>query len=161
MFKKIKIGLITVILVLITLVFANEWLWRIVTFDTGGVNTGELLSGITDTSDVFRIIKTSGGKEIYPETFSFLLWATEGANTDSTNVAYVLHLSNDQTYWHSYGTLGTLTSTQGSSAETTVDDKIFTDSAQFKYGRVLITSSAEVDDTLTCGVQLSLDYSNY
>ena len=143
-------------------VTAAIWDYDVVKWNSGSVSSTGLITTGKDTSDAFDLTYSErvsrGRQDQYPSETNFLLWATEGTNTDSTNVAFTLEMSNDQTYWVSYGALITLTSTTGASAETTVGKKRITDLPKFKYGRVIATLALPAGDTLSVGAQVSKLY---
>ena len=157
---KNKLTLVLLILMSVFLVVPITAQEYVIEWNTGADSTAGLITTGKDTSDWFPITyKRAGGLTGYPETLSFLLWAEQGANTDSTNCSFALQLSNDKSYLHNYGTLGTLTASDVSVA--TVDDKIMTDMALFKYGRVIVTLALPAGDTLTVGAQKTMDFPAY
>jgi len=158
--KLFNIMLIMVFTLL--LVFGAVWDYNVVKWNSGSVSSTGLITTGSDTSDVFDFTYsergTKGRQYQYPEEINFIIWATEGANTDSTNVSFTLDLSNDQTYWVNYGALGTLTSSTAASAETTTGEKRITDLPKFKYGRIRATLALPAGDTLSIGAQVSKLY---
>jgi len=152
--------ILLVLLVLVSFSFAQEWNWQVISWNSGDATSDTLITTGIDTSDWFTI--ASGGafaKQKMPETLSFLLWADQTVSTDSTQVAFALQLSNDKTYLHNYGTLATLS---GGTTDIQVDDKIATDFALFKYGRIIATCALAAGDSLaSIGAQVSKDFSNY
>jgi len=148
--------------ILLVVVLAGSWTWIPLTWNTNEASVTDFITAETDTSDVFALAKLDEFQKnwLMPETMSFLFWVTEGANTDTINVTFSLQLSNDQTYWHDYGTLVQITDS-GDSAQTVIDDIIKTDFGLFKYGRVHAISATGAGDTLSFGGDVTLDYSNY
>lgn len=148
-----------------TLLFVSGAVWDydVVQWNSGDDYSDTLLTTNSDTSDAFDLSFSErvsrGRQDQYPEEISILLWATEGANSDSTKVTWALDLSNDQTYWYSYGTLATQTSTTGDTATTSVTNiSLSTDTLLLKYGRLRATLAVAAGDTLTIGAQVSKLY---
>lgn len=143
-------------------VFAAVWDYDVIKWNSGSVSSTGLITTGKDTSDVFDLTyseRTARGRQYqYPEEINFMIWATESAGTDSTNVAFTLDLSNDQTYWINYGTLGTLISATSDPAATTTGKKRITDLPKFKYGRIRATLALPAGDTLSIGAQVSKLY---
>jgi len=157
-----KLALLFVGLLVAVLLFAGDWVYTELAWNTGEVSVTGLIDAEVDTSDVFALAKQGEYQNWEaPETLSFLFWATENSiGSDSTNVVFSLQLSNDLVYWHDYGTLTTITNTTADTGATTIDDIIKTDFALFKWGRVHIESASGAGDTVSVGGGLTLDYSN-
>lgn len=156
-----KLALLFVSLFVVALLFAAEWVYIPITWNTGESSVTGFVVGDIDTSDVFKMAKQGIYQNwLVPETLSFLFWSTENVTGDSVDITFSLQLSNDQVYWHDYGTLLNLMSAGGTGI-TVVDDIIKTDFALFKWGRIHAISAAASLDTVSFGADVTLDYSNY
>lgn len=163
--KNLKIFLLAlVVLLLIVPVTAQTFDYQTVFWNTQATSvTGQVVSDV-DTSDTFTLINEVRGKDLIPETCSFLLWVTENATADSSDVDFTLELSNDETYWFAYGALATVVSVTGT-ATTTTGNKLLhlitgstddTNYPGFKYGRIIATVASSTGiDTLSYGAQFN------
>lgn len=154
-----KFSLLFVILLLVMPLFSGDGIYEYeaLSFD----HATSVVSTDTDTSDVFTIYRTQaiqGPRKmtagmVYPTKLSFLLYAVENSNSDSSKVYFYLDLSNDQTYWYANGIIDSVVSVSGT-ATTTVEAASVISFPYFKYGRIR-TLAAMGSDTCSIGVQVN------
>ncbi len=122
----------------------------------GGSATATLIAAANDTSDVFTVFskfKMNGyTKERAPATIAWLVHATEGTNTDSTNVTFYVDWGNTTTGPWIADTIGSTTASDATAA--TVTGLKMTDNVFTFYGRVRADGAAASGDTVVVGAQL-------
>ncbi len=122
----------------------------------GGSATATIIAAAGDTSDVFQMsnqyrINDSNQNRV-PSALSWIMYATEGDNTDSTNATFYVDWSNDQTIW----TVDTIGSVLASDATLpTVMSLKMTDNPQALFGRVRVFGAAASGDTMVVGGTLT------
>jgi len=123
--KFIKSILLLALFSLILVGPVNAGDFDIVTGLWDGVATSTLVTDGKDTTDTITLTRKVKGRLQYPDRLSFSMRATE-ATGDTTQLVLALDLSNDGTYWYSYGTLATISSLTGDNT-TTVAEKVLKD----------------------------------
>lgn len=157
---KKMFSILAIFILLLAVGYSYFWNSGTVKWEGESISESIITTG-KDTSDVFDfVVKEQGGKGVQyrmPDEITFMTYAIEGAHSDSTNVKFALYLSNDQTYWYSYGNIDTLTSVHTDTAKTTVGYCKPT-LPKFRYGKFIVTGAAGSGDTVTVGVQMSKYY---
>ena len=122
---KLKSLFIVLLLALFLVAPVQAGEFDIVTGLWDGSSTATIVTNGKDTTDTITLTRKVKGRLQYPDRLSFSMRATE-ATGDTTQVVFALDLSNDGTYWYSYGTLATLSSLTGDNT-TTVAEKVLKD----------------------------------
>lgn len=115
-----------------------------------------------DTTAVFKFKQG----EYYPDRLSFITIGIESAGSDSMDNDFTLYLSNDQTYWYSWGIVETLLSTTTAASTVVGSNTIglapgITDADEFGaylYGRFIVTPGTADADTTTCKIQMTRQF---
>ena len=164
--RNLKIfGLVAILVILMIVpVTAQTFDYQTVFWNTEATSVTLQVVTDVDTSDTITLINEVRGKDLIPETCSFLMWVTEYGVGDSSDVDFVLQLSNDETYWYSYGALATVASVTGIGTTTTGNKLLHlitgstddTNYPGFKYGRIIATVASSTGiDTLSYGAQFN------
>jgi hypothetical protein len=124
-----------------------------------GTSTSDALVN-SDLVDTTATIVLKQG-DMYPSRITFLSIAIEGANSDSSSTTFALDLSNDRTYWYSWGTLESIVSTATAAQTLTGSNTVglapyVTDGDEigsYNFARIRATKAVAGADTNTCKLQ--------
>jgi len=150
MFNKFKTLFLVLTLVFFGIGSAQAGDFDIITGLFDGSSTATLVNAEVGTTATITLTRKIQGRLQYPDRLSFEMRATE-ATGDTTALVCALDLSNDGTYWYSYGTLATLSSTTGDNT-TTVANKVLKDSNE--------SMLASVADVVTMAQTETWTYAN-
>jgi len=134
-----------------------------IVWDNGTLTSNQVFQAANaDTTAVFKFKQG----DAFPDRLSFLSISIETAGSDSSDTDFNLDLSNDETYWYSWGILETNLSI-ATAATTVVGSNTIglapevTDADEFgayKYGRVRVTAGTADADTVTCKLQMTRQF---
>ena len=171
MFKFKTLLIVLVILIAFGPVVSGQT--RALTYDpivwgNGTVTSDSLvLSDLLDTTATFKFKQ---GKD-FPDYASFMRVVIETAGSDSSSVVFNLDLSNDETYWYSWGVMGgdTLTSIATAASVQTGSNTFGVNPAStslslfptYNYGRIRVKAVTADGDTATCKLQMVRGFIQY
>jgi len=161
-----KFGLLLVLLVAFAIPVQGQvetQPYENIVWDNGTLTSNAVYQ--TVGGDTTAVFKFSQGKA-YPDRLSFLSISIESAGSDSSDTDFTLYLSNDQTYWYSWGIVTTNLSI-ATAATTVIGSSTLglapgvTDADEFgayKYGRFIVTPGTADADTVTCKIQMTRQF---
>ena len=164
--KLIGLAILVIALFIAPVLVAQNHDYQVVLWNDGSLSVTDQVLGDVDTSDVFTFVEVIRGKNLITETSNILMWVTEKATADSSDVDFVLELSVDSafTYPFAFGALATVASTTGTETTTTGNKNLFlipgstneTDLPGFEFGRIIATVASSTGiDTVSYGAQFN------
>lgn len=162
-----KRSILTLVLIALmaTLAFGQT---KVLEYQTIFWGNGTATSDSLVNSDKIDTTATFSFKQgaYFPDRVNFTAVSIEGAASDSSNTSYTLDLSNDGTYWYSWGVIETILSI-ATAGQSIVGDKIVSlepavtaadQLPAYKYGRIRATMLTAGADTLTCKLQMTKQF---